>query len=229
MITAYRVLRAPFDDFNRQMALAIADGLQPLGLPRVSYPANDTVTQVVVEGAATAITEYKIVDAQAHFLGELMTSLLAQGYQPLAAPFVIYPDNDVMYQVVYKGVADGGSGGDVEVTVSDITDATTLGKSLLKAADATAGRTAIGAAPTTLASAEVDGLMAKEDKSKLDGIAPSATANATDAQLRDRATHTGTQEMSTIDGLAAALAAKAGASALSALEGRVAALESASP
>lgn len=38
-------------------------------------------------------------------------------------------------------------------------------------------------------------------KSKLDGIATGATANATDAQLRDRSTHTGTQAVGTITGL----------------------------
>jgi hypothetical protein len=35
-------------------------------------------------------------------------------------------------------------------------------------------------------------------KTKLDGIAAGATANATDAQLRDRATHTGTQAVGTL-------------------------------
>jgi hypothetical protein len=40
-------------------------------------------------------------------------------------------------------------------------------------------------------------------KTKLDGIATGATANATDAELRDRATHTGTQAAGTITGLAA--------------------------
>lgn len=39
-------------------------------------------------------------------------------------------------------------------------------------------------------------------KTKLDGIASGATANATDAQLRDRSTHTGEQAASTITGLA---------------------------
>lgn len=38
--------------------------------------------------------------------------------------------------------------------------------------------------------------------SKLEGIAAEATKNATDAQLRDRSTHTGTQAASTITGLA---------------------------
>ncbi|WP_374979002.1 pyocin knob domain-containing protein [Pseudomonas solani] len=44
-------------------------------------------------------------------------------------------------------------------------------------------------------------------KSKLDGVAANATANATDAQLRDRSTHTGTQLAATISDLAAAVRA----------------------
>ncbi len=43
---------------------------------------------------------------------------------------------------------------------------------------------------------------------KLNGIATGATANATDAQLRDRSTHTGTQAISTVTGLQAALDGK---------------------
>lgn len=45
-------------------------------------------------------------------------------------------------------------------------------------------------------------------KTKLDGIATGATANATDAQLRDRSTHTGTQAISTVSGLQTALDGK---------------------
>ena len=47
------------------------------------------------------------------------------------------------------------------------------------------------------------------EKNKLAGIAPGATANATDAQLRDRSTHTGTQAITTISGLQTALDGKA--------------------
>lgn len=47
------------------------------------------------------------------------------------------------------------------------------------------------------------------EKDKLGGIASGATANATDAQLRDRSTHTGTQALDTISGLQTALDAKA--------------------
>lgn len=46
------------------------------------------------------------------------------------------------------------------------------------------------------------------EKTKLEGIDPEATKNATDAQLRDRAQHTGVQPVSSISGLADLLAAK---------------------
>lgn len=46
------------------------------------------------------------------------------------------------------------------------------------------------------------------EKTKLAGIATAATANATDAQLRDRATHTGAQAIATVTGLQAALDSK---------------------
>lgn len=52
------------------------------------------------------------------------------------------------------------------------------------------------------------GLMPSTDKTKLDGIAEGATANATDAQLRDRSTHTGAQPISSVTGLQDALDAK---------------------
>lgn len=76
------------------------------------------------------------------------------------------------------------------------------------------------------------------EKNKLAAIATGATANATDAQLRDRSTHSGTQAISTVAGLQAALDAKAATShnhaiadvtglqaALDALTARIAALE----
>ena len=50
-------------------------------------------------------------------------------------------------------------------------------------------------------------------KTKLDGIATGATANATDAQLRDRATHTGTQAHTTITGLGGAATLNVGTTA----------------
>jgi len=55
-----------------------------------------------------------------------------------------------------------------------------------------------GAAHANVVAGGAAGFMTGADKTKLDGIATGATANATDATLRDRATHTGTQAASTI-------------------------------
>lgn len=60
-------------------------------------------------------------------------------------------------------------------------------------------------ATMTGASATNAGVMVAADKTKLDGVAAGATANATDTQLRDRATHTGTQAIATVTGLQTAL------------------------
>lgn len=53
--------------------------------------------------------------------------------------------------------------------------------------------------------AEGQSLMTDAERAKLGGIEAGATANATDAQLRARATHTGTQAIDTVSGLQAAL------------------------
>lgn len=52
-------------------------------------------------------------------------------------------------QGVFDALFGGGSGG--TVTSADITDATTVGKAVLTATDAAAGRTAIGAGTSNLA------------------------------------------------------------------------------
>lgn len=62
------------------------------------------------------------------------------------------------------------------------------------------------------ATASDAGVMSAADKTKLNGIATGATANATDSQLRDRSTHTGAQAISTVTGLQTALDGKAASS-----------------
>jgi hypothetical protein len=52
------------------------------------------------------------------------------------------------------------------------------------------------------------GVMTAAMKTKLDGVATGATANSSDASLKDRANHTGTQAISTISGLQTALNSK---------------------
>jgi len=65
------------------------------------------------------------------------------------------------------------------------------------------GTDVIDSATTTVA-----GLMSGGDKTKLDGVATGATVNSSDAQLRDRATHTGTQAASTISDFSTAADAR---------------------
>lgn len=72
----------------------------------------------------------------------------------------------------------------------------------------------IGASPVYgNATQTEDGFMSSGDKTKLDNIAAGATANQTDAYLRDRANHTGTQTASTISNFDAAVSANSDVSA----------------
>lgn len=66
-----------------------------------------------------------------------------------------------------------------------------------------------GGALHATATSAAAGFMSSTDKTKLDGVAAGATANATDTALRDRATHSGQQSMATVEGLESALAARA--------------------
>lgn len=89
-------------------------------------------------------------------------------------------------------IAASGAGGTNATNLSATTTTTAVTVLSDTGTDA-----AIAAATSTAA-----GVMTSADRTKLDGIATGATANATDAQLRDRSTHTGTQAAGTITGLA---------------------------
>ncbi len=58
-----------------------------------------------------------------------------------------------------------------------------------------------GHAHSIAVASAADGFMSGSDKAKLDGIAVGATVNASDAALRDRASHTGTQPHTSITGI----------------------------
>ncbi len=62
------------------------------------------------------------------------------------------------------------------------------------------------------ATTSVSGFMSSADKTKLDLIAANATSNSSDATLLNRANHTGTQAISTVELLQASLDGKASAS-----------------
>ena len=101
-----------------------------------------------------------------------------------------------------------GEGGPGDPTNLSITNRTATG---LDIASSTGNDATVPLATETLA-----GLLAPAAKAKVDGIASGATANATNEQLRDRSTHTGTQPASTITGLGTAATANTGDFATSA-------------
>jgi hypothetical protein len=100
------------------------------------------------------------------------------------------------------GSGGGGGGGITNLSIAN------RGTSTLDITSDTGGDATIPAATGSLA-----GLMAAADKTKLDGVAAGATANATNAQLRDRSTHTGEQAIATVAGLQVALDGKEAAGA----------------
>ena len=65
-----------------------------------------------------------------------------------------------------------------------------------------------GSAHSNAIASGAAGFMTGTDKSKLDGVASGATANDTDANLKNRANHTGSQLSSTISDLASAVIAQ---------------------
>lgn len=91
-----------------------------------------------------------------------------------------------------------GKTGAVTLLAADITD---LGNSATRNVGTGSGDVAAGNHSHANATTSVSGFMSATDKTKLDGVASGATANSTDAQLRDRGTHTGTQAHTTITGL----------------------------
>ena len=85
---------------------------------------------------------------------------------------------------------------------------------LIDQSGTTKGATAAAIAATLPEATTTDaGKLSAGDKTKIDSIASNATANASDDELRDRATHTGEQAISTVTGLQTALDGKEAAGA----------------
>lgn len=96
-----------------------------------------------------------------------------------------------------------GAGTNISLTYDDAANSLTITGAATS--DPEAIRDAIGVALVGVGPISV----AVDDAADTITISTTATTNSTDAALRDRSTHTGTQPQSTIDGLVAALAAKA--------------------
>lgn len=124
------------------------------------------------------------------------------------ADYVYIDDGNTFKKITPSNLGISGSAGTVTsiATTAPITGGTIT----------STGTIGISAATTSAA-----GSMSAADKTKLDGIAASATANDTDANLKNRSNHTGTQLAATISDFATAIAADPTVAANTAKQGFV--------
>lgn len=126
--------------------VAAATGVLPLGevFLRGGYPGQVVVTGTPVVGYISG--SYTIISAATVAeLVEKVNAAISDTQQPIGEPVV---RGSVLIQVL--ATITTAAAGDVTVTSSDISDASTVGKAVLVAKDAAAARTAIGAGTSSL-------------------------------------------------------------------------------
>ena len=162
-----------------------------------SFPASDDPD--IVQHGWTVAVEEAIPGGKKYAIQPLMSQLgtpipginLGSVEVPPGAPSVPAP-------VYAKGVAGGVAALDAD---GDVVDA--LGEKV------TGGGLPEDATIADLAESSTVKYFTSTEKSKLAGVATGATANDTDANLRARSNHTGSQAISTVTGLQTALDGKA--------------------
>ncbi|HEJ7283129.1 TPA: FMN-binding protein [Serratia marcescens] len=123
---------------NAAIAAAVSNGFTPQ--PGLMAGEGSWFMMVMKKDPAVTVTSCVVkVISGVERLGQEITSALAGGLVPFGN---IEPIGSDDYGVVFVAGASSGGG---SVSVDDITGATTTGKALMKAADAAAARTAIGA------------------------------------------------------------------------------------
>lgn len=148
MATSYRLaLVSNVGQLNDAIAAAIDNGEMPLGRPDF---LDHYYTLVVGEGAAVTFESYEVVIANdARTLNSQVQRMLAAN-SALTAYGAPYALRGGVAQIVASGIS-GSDDSPSEVISNDITDATTVGRQVLTAADADAARDAIGAGTSNLA------------------------------------------------------------------------------
>ena len=174
--------------FNNNIYSISATGLQPSGNYSVSEHVHGFVTSSgqLNDGANTTATNRL---AMTNATGQLVAATIANGLSVVNnLPNTI----SVLYGSAQNTSCQGND--------ARLSDAREWSASTIEQAEAEAGTATTRRAFTAqrVFQAIAAWWNASSAKTKLDGIASGATANATDAQLRDRSTHTGTQLTSTI-------------------------------
>ncbi|HHL0960471.1 TPA: head fiber protein [Serratia marcescens] len=139
------------DDLQTKVAEKIADGYQPFGAPIIQW-GSFSMVQVVAkgdggggEGGGGTVSIDNITDASA----PVKTMLKQQTNEQILSTIGAGTSN-----LKIGTAATDAKAGNYQPATADISDASDVGKQLLKAADAAAARTAIGAGePYTLPAA----------------------------------------------------------------------------
>lgn len=127
---------------------------------------------------------------------------------------LVYSEPTDVFYKIDNAVSVTSVAGKAGAVILDIADVVGLPDELSGKATAAQGALADTAAQPTDMARKVDKADGKQlssndyttdDKDKLAGVSAGATLNATNSQLRDRTTHTGTQSIPTVTGLQAAL------------------------
>lgn len=140
MIDACKVISADgLDRLNGLIAAAVTDGFSPHGS---IIPISNGDVSIVMVDTGTPVDACKVIKAVGLVrFNQALADAVTDGFYPVGRAEV--GPNNTFFMVLAKGGDTGG--GAVTVTSDQITDASTVGKNVLKAADAAAARAAIGA------------------------------------------------------------------------------------
>lgn len=140
MIDACKVISADgLDRLNGLIAAAVTDGFSPHGS---IIPISNGDVSIVMVDTGTPVDACKVIKAVGLVrFNQALADAVNDGFYPVGRGET-GPGN-TFFMVLAKGGDTGG--GAVTVTSDQITDASTVGKNVLKAADAAAARAAIGA------------------------------------------------------------------------------------
>lgn len=140
VITAAGLVR-----LNAMVADAVAEGFAPHG---DIMPVADGELVLIMVKKDAGIDGCTVISAGGLVrLNEQLAEAVLDGFSP-HGDIITLPEGDYVLVLVKGGDSGGGTG---DITTAQITDATTVGKSVLTAADAAAARTAIGAGTSNLA------------------------------------------------------------------------------
>ncbi len=130
---------------NAMVADAVAQGFAPHG---DIMPVADGELVLIMVKKDTGIDGCTVISADGLVrLNEQLAAAVVGGFSP-HGDIITLPSGDYVMVLVKGGDSGGGTG---SVTSDQITDASTVGKSVLTAANAAAARTAIGAGTSNLA------------------------------------------------------------------------------